>query len=266
MRCVRFVSSEKSQIKLASIDLQVREKPISISSPLSAQKLHADLLLQCEVSKPLRTDSEHSFEFKWLKDGVELNTSDKDKDETKHARRSMSICLLNEAKTCQLLIGNFSHEDSGLYEFRVSTPATTTSDVNEEPVFTESSTFRLDIKPNPFKTPMRVETDAARHAVLISFETIDDDDERDDHHPIERMSWSKDDQPLDLSNAAKYRFAAASPPPPPSKYVLEIRNVRKSDNGVYKCTIGEFANRLQLTGIEEVDETEDDVEQGYVTN
>ncbi len=205
---------------LASIDLKVVERPIVITKKLSAKKVENNLLLECQVSKPI-TDA---FKLSWSKDGKEL-----------HNNEHLNKRLVN-GKNCQLLINNFDHLDSGVYEFSIQP-------INE-PELKEVSSFRLDIKQNPFKTGMRVvNNDLSETRLLqVEFETVNDSFNVDD------MKWFKGESPLLVNESSKYRFYKSGP----GKFCLEIEDVDANDNGSYQCNLDEFSNKLNLSGIENV--------------
>lgn len=207
---------------IASIDLNVKPKPITIVRKISAKKVENTLLmLECEVSKPIT----NQLKFYWLKDGKEIDFGDK----------HVFARVVND-KICQLFIDKFDHADSGVYEFNIF-------DL-QAPDLKETSSFKLDIKQNPFKTGMRVaNSDVSESRLLqIEFETINDS------YKMEDMKWLKNGQQLDLDNKEKYFFSKTGP----NKFCLEIREIDAGDNGSYQCNIDEFSNKLNLSGIENI--------------
>jgi hypothetical protein len=217
--CYELVS-DKSVLSI--IDLKVKEKPISIIRKLNAQKIDKNsLLLECEVSKPLT----NQFKFNWSKDGLELEL---DNGHLSH--------LVKNGKICHLYINKFDHLDSGTYEFSVID--------KDIPELRESTSFRLEIKQNPFKTGMRVvNTDMNETRLLqIELETVDDTFNPDN------MKWLKNGEPIDFSMKNKYEFYKKSP----RIFCLEIKEIDSTDNGSYQCNIDEFSNKLNLSGIENI--------------
>lgn len=212
-----------SRIKLAAIDLNVMEKPIAITKKLNAQKVQNNLLLlECEVNKPITAQ----FKYAWSKDNVEI-TSDDD-----HLS-----CKIVEGTKCRLFINKFDYVDSGTYEFTIHDP--------KIPELKESTSFRLDIKQNPFKSGMRVVNgDFSQTRILtIEFETVND------KYEVKDMKWLKDNAPMDIAKNHKYNFVKIAP----CKFTLEIKDVGSVDNGAYNCMIDEFTNKLNLSGIENVE-------------
>jgi len=215
---------ETGKVTLAIIDLNVKEKPISIVKKLNAQKVQNNLLmLECEVSKPIG----EGHVFSWSKDGHQINVDDQ------HLARKV------EGVKCRLFINKFDYVDSGTYEFSVL-------DVNS-PELRESTNFRLEIKQNPFKSGMKVvNTDFnATRTLRIEFETVSDRFETTD------MKWIKDGQQINFNSPIqnKYAFYKANP----TKFILEINDVNSNDNGAYSCGIDEFTNKLNLSGIENLE-------------
>ncbi|CAF0740265.1 unnamed protein product [Brachionus calyciflorus] len=223
-----FYVDETENVLVSSIELNVKPKPISIIRKLNAKRIEPTLLLlECEVSKPIT----NQFKFYWLKDGKELDLND----------RHVKIRIINE-KVCQLFIDKFDHNDSGLYEFSIF-------DI-QYPELKETTSFRLEIKQNPFKSGMKIaNSDVAESRILkIEFDTVTD------KLKCEDLKWLKDGVPLNINDKMKYNFFKISP----TKFCLEIKNVNKSDNGSYLCSIEEFSNKLNLSGIENVVSTQDE--------
>jgi serine/threonine protein kinase len=214
---------DNSSLVLAIIDLNVKEKPIAIVKKLTAQKVqNSILLLECEVSKSIITGQ---YIHTWKKDGLEISLDDQ------HIARN----IVNE-KICRLYINKFDYVDSGIYEFSVY-------DINF-PELKETTSFRLDIKQNPFKSGMRVaNTDMNKTRLLIiEFETVND------KYEITDMKWKKNNTLINFELNQKYLFRKIES----NKFSLEIRNIDASDNGSYVCSIDEFSNKLNLTGIENI--------------
>ncbi len=218
-----IMSEAGSRIKLATIDLNVMEKPISIVKKLNAQKVQNNLLLlECQVDRPI-TDR---FRCAWFKDGVEILVDDD------HLSRKIV-----EGTKCRMFINKFDYVDSGTYEFSVHDP--------KIPELKESTSFRLDIKQNPFKSGMRVANGdfSQTRTLTIEFETVSDKFEVGD------MKWLKDGVQIRFEDNAKYNFVKSAP----CRFTLEIREVGSMDNGAYNCMIDEFTNKLNLSGIENLE-------------
>ena len=218
-----IMSEAGSRIKLATIDLNVMEKPISIVKKLNAQKVQNNLLLlECQVDRPI-TDR---FRCAWFKDGVEILVDDD------HLSRKIV-----EGTKCRMFINKFDYVDSGTYEFSVHDP--------KIPELKESTSFRLDIKQNPFKSGMRVANGdfSQTRTLTIEFETVSEKFEVGD------MKWLKDGVEIRFEDNAKYNFVKSAP----CRFTLEIREVGSMDNGAYNCMIDEFTNKLNLSGIENLE-------------
>jgi len=214
---------DNSNLTLAIIDLNVKEKPIAIIKKLSAQKVqNSILLLECEVSKSILSDQ---YVHIWKKDGVEINPDDH------HIARQIA-----EEKICRLYINKFDYVDSGIYEFSVY-------DI-DYPELKETTSFRLDIKQNPFKSGMRVANNDMNKTrlLVIEFETVND------KYGVNDMKWKKNNVLMEFDCNQKYSFRKIDS----NKFSLEIRNIDASDNGSYICSIDEFSNKLNLTGIENI--------------
>ena len=218
-----IMSEAGSRIKLATIDLNVMEKPISIVKKLNAQKVQNNLLLlECQVDRPI-TDR---FRCAWFKDGVEILVDDD------HLSRKIV-----EGTKCRMFINKFDYVDSGTYEFSVHDP--------KIPELKESTSFRLDIKQNPFKSGMRVANGdfSQTRTLTIEFETVSEKFEVGD------MKWLKDGVQIRFEDNVKYNFVKSAP----CRFTLEIREVGSMDNGAYNCMIDEFTNKLNLSGIENLE-------------
>lgn len=217
------MSDDGTEITLATIDLNVKEKPIAIIKKLSAQKVQNNLLLlECEVSRPMTSQ----FKYCWLKDATEIIVDDQ------HLTRKIA----DETK-CRLFINKFDYVDSGTYEFSIHDTST--------PELKESTSFRLDIKQNPFRSGMKVINNDfnTTRTLTIEFETVND------KYDVTQMKWIKDNKQIVFENNPKYSFVKTSP----NKFCLEIRNVDSTDNGAYSCGIDEFTNKLNLSGIENLE-------------
>ncbi len=218
-------TTEKSL--LASVELSVKTKPISIVRKLTAKRVESNLLLlECEVSKPLTSNDQ--FKFEWHKDNQPL--------QLQSSTKRITSKIVNQGKTCQLFIEKFDYLDSGVYEFAVYD--TQAVDLKE------TTSFKLEIKQNPFKAGMKVlNTDLSEMRVLqveletIPVGTID----------VDKMKWFKNDIPIDVLNNDKFKFTKLST----GKFLLEIKNVCAEDNGSYQCNLDEFSNKLNLSGIED---------------
>jgi hypothetical protein len=220
----RYELIMSDDVTLATIDLNVKEKPIAIVKKLNAQKVQNNLLmLECELSRPINPDQ---HQFTWSKDNQEITLDDS------HLSRKI------DGVKCRLFINKFDYVDSGTYEFAVLDVAS--------PELKETSSFRLEIKQNPFKSGMKVvNSDFNKTRTLrIEFETVSDKFTTGD------MKWLKDNKPIDFgSQSGKYLFSKCAP----GKFSLEINEVDSTDNGAYSCGIDEFTNKLNLSGIENLE-------------
>lgn len=211
---------------LASIELTVKPKPISIVKRMTAKRVETNLLLlECELSQPMS----NKFKMSWLKNGQPIDFA------SQGDQRRLVPKLANGGRTCQLFVEKFDYQDSGVYELVVWDC--------QMPELKESTSFKLEIKQNPFKSGMKVmNTDLSEARVLrIELETIPSDT-----IDASKMKWFKNEQPIDVMNSDKYKLEKIGP----GKFVLEIRDVCADDNGSYQCTIEEFSNKLNLSGIE----------------
>ncbi|RMZ97957.1 hypothetical protein BpHYR1_008185, partial [Brachionus plicatilis] len=215
-----YLIENQEKILISCVELSVKEKTIAIVRKLSAKKVEQSLLkLECEVSAPLTGN----IKYYWLKNGKEIDLD----------KKNVKTRIMNE-RVCQMFIDKFDHDDSGLYEFVVF-------DL-QEPEMKEVSSFRLEIKQNPFKTGMKIVNSnmTETKSLKIEFETINNEIEIDD------FKWKKDGKELDDDEREKYKFRKTGK----NTFCLEIQDIKKKDNGLYECNLGEFSNKLNLSGIE----------------
>ena len=216
--------------KLATLDILVKELPIKITKNISVNKKDKNLVLECEVSKPLSIDDENSeFFHTWLKNEQPIQK------ETAHLGNPVKENIINGRK-CQLMIDNYDHTDSGLYEFVVGP--------KEHPELKQSTGTRLEIEKNPFKSPLYVTQNEIQDgdSIEIQFETTTDD------YMPQDFKWLKDDKNLQIKDTPKYQFLKVSP----SKFKLIIHTPVSADNAEYTCEINNHKNSIKLNGLSDL--------------
>ena len=198
---------KEASTKLATLDILVKELPIKITKSINIIKKDKNLILECEVSKPIKlNDHKSEFFHFWSKNDQPIQ---KEKNIGNPVKENII-----DGKTCQLIIENYDHTDSGLYEFAVGPQS--------HPELKQTSATRLEIEKNPFKTPLYVIQNEIKDgdSIEIEFETT-----TDDYMPSD-FTWLKEDNCLEIKDTPKYNFSKISP----NKFRLTINSPSSTEH------------------------------------